>query len=69
MNFAEAEPTATAVPMVKRSTSIAAIAALEAMKRFEGPAKGIMLRRKDVTRIVRISKRGSSLERPKSSVI
>ncbi len=69
MNFAEAEPNATATPMVKGSTSMAAIAALEAMKRFDGPAKGMMFRRKDVTSMVRISKIGSSVERLETSVI
>ena len=69
MNFAEADPTATAIPMVKGSKSTATIAALEAMKRFEGPAKGMMFRRKEVTRMVRISNTGSSVERPETFVI
>jgi hypothetical protein len=63
MNFAEAEPNATTVPMVNGSTSMAAIAAFDAMKRFDGPAKGIMFKRKDVTRMLRTSKIGSSQER------
>lgn len=59
MNFAEADPNATTNPIVKGSTFVTA-AALEAMKRFDGPAKGIMLSRKDVVRIVRTSRMYSS---------
>jgi hypothetical protein len=36
-------------------------AALEAMNRFDGPAKGIMFSRKEVTRMPRVSKIDTSL--------
>jgi len=59
MNFAEADPNATANPIVKGS-ALVTTAAFEAMKRFDGPAKGIMLSRKDVVRMVRTSRMYSS---------
>jgi hypothetical protein len=59
MNFAEADPNATANPIVNGSALVTA-AAFEAMKRFDGPAKGIMLSRKDVVRMVRTSRMYSS---------
>ena len=61
MNLAEAEPTATRNPMVKGSAPVTRRAAFEAMNRFDGPAKGIMFSRKEVTRMLRISKSDASL--------
>jgi hypothetical protein len=60
MNLAEAEPNATKKPMVKGSTSTI-IAVLEAMKRLDGPAKGIMLKAKETPRMLRISRSVVSL--------
>src|SRR4030042_4062826 len=55
MNLADADPMATNNPIVNGSTLVILIAILDAIKRFEGPAKGIMFRRKEVRRIPRIS--------------
>ena len=65
MNLAEAEPRATRKPMVMGSTSTN-IAALEAIRRLDGPAKGMMFRAKENPRMPRISKRPVSLEFPRS---
>lgn len=54
MNLAEAEPRATRKPMVMGSTSTR-IAVLEAIRRLDGPAKGMMFRAKESPRMVRIS--------------
>ena len=59
MNFAVADPVATMIPTMYGST-LANTAAFDAISRFDGPAKGIMLNKKDETRIVRISNRKSS---------
>ncbi len=53
MLFANAAPKATKVPMANRvvgSVVLRSNAAFEAMKRFEGPAKGIRLKPKEVSR-------------------
>ena len=47
--MAEAEPRATRKPIVKGS-ELTSKAAFEAIKRFDGPVKGIMFRRKEVSR-------------------
>jgi hypothetical protein len=47
--------------MVKGSALATRRAALEAMNRFDGPAKGMMFSRKEVTRMPRISKIDASL--------
>jgi hypothetical protein len=55
MNLAEADPMATNNPIVNGSMLVILSAIFDAMKRFEGPANGIMFRRKEVKRIPRIS--------------
>ena len=53
MLFANAAPTATRKPMATKvvgSVELRTNAAFEAMKRFEGPANGIMLSPKEVSR-------------------
>ncbi len=49
MNFAKVEPNATSKPMVNGSASTS-MAAFDAIKRFEGPAKGMIFSRKEVNR-------------------
>jgi len=61
MNLAEAEPKAMRNPMVKGSALATRRAAFEAMNRFDGPAKGMMFSRKEVSRMPRISKSDGSL--------
>jgi hypothetical protein len=43
------------------------MAIVEAMKRLEGPAKGIMFRRKEVSRIPRISNTDPSFKHPEAT--
>ena len=54
MNFAVAAPKATTKPMLTGS-AVPTNAALEAMKRLDGPAKGMRFNPKEVSRIVRSS--------------
>lgn len=54
MNFAAAEPKATRNPIVKGSESMSK-AALDAMRRFDGPAKGMRFRIKEEARRLRSS--------------
>lgn len=60
MNFAIAALRATKMPIVIGST-VLRIAALEAIKRLDGPANGIKFSPNDVSRIVRSSEIRSKL--------
>ena len=54
MNFAEAEPKATSKPIVTGSASTIK-AEFEAIRRFDGPAKGMRFKTNEVSRIPRSS--------------
>lgn len=54
MNFAVAEPTATRKPIPKGSTALIN-AALEAISKLDGPAKGIRFSAKELAKIARSS--------------
>jgi hypothetical protein len=56
MDFAKAEPEATRKPIVKRS-AFTIKAAFEAISMLDGPMKGIMFKKKDVTRMPKSSYR------------
>ena len=58
--MAHAEPKETRKPMVNGSASTSK-AAFDAIKRFEGPAKGIILRTKEVKRIPKSSYKPANL--------
>jgi hypothetical protein len=62
MLLANAAPRATRTPMITRvaeSAELAINAAFEAMKRFEGPANGIMLSPKDMRKTINSSMIGA----------
>jgi hypothetical protein len=55
MPFADAEPKATRKPIINNvveSALVIPIAAVEAIKRFEGPANGIKLKPKEVRKMI-----------------
>lgn len=66
MSLAEAEPNATRKPSVKASESTS-MAALLAISRFEGPAKGIRFSKKEVSRTPNSSKREANSPQPSYS--
>ena len=63
MNFATVEPKATRRPIVSGSAS-KIIAAFDAIRRFEGPAKGIMFRINEVSRMLQSSYKAANYLAP-----
>lgn len=59
MSLAETEPKATRKPMVNGSVSTAN-AAVEAIRRFDGPANGMRFRAKEVSRTPKRSAMGAN---------
>ena len=68
MNLAVAAPTATKKPMLTGS-AVPSSAALEAIRRLDGPAKGMRFKANEVARIVRSSISKSKRAGPSSLVL